>query len=365
MVGSKRRDIGLGGYPAVSLAEARQQAKDNRVSICGGIDPILRKKAAKSALIASQAKALKFTEAARQCHAAKAPEFRNLKHRKDWLSALEMHAFPVIGDMQVSLIQTPDVLRVLKPIWQEKTETATRVRQRLEAVLNWAAVSGFREGENPARWKGNLSELLPNPSKIRTIRHHPALPWVQIAIFIQELRQKEGIAAKALEFAILTASRSSEVRGMVWEELDFDKELWMIPANRIKSGRRHMVPLSKQAIAILRAVPVNDQSPFVFAAPRGGMLSDVALLAVMRRMGVDAVPHGFRSTFKDWARSCTAYADEVSELALAHVNSDATRAAYARDELLLKRRLLMQEWGKFCFTKSQPVDLLQLAKFRG
>lgn len=357
-VGSKRKDIGLGGYPDVSLSLAREKARDCREKIRQGIDPVIERKAVKDALIARQARHLTFQDAAKRCHAAKSPEFRNEKHRKDWISALRLHAFDKIGKMPVSDIELTHVLRVLEPIWHEKTETATRVRQRIESVLTWAAVSKFRSGENPARWAGNLQEVLPNPSKIRKVKHHPALPWQQIGEFMQQLRDKNGIAPRALEFAILTAARSGEVRGMKWSEVNLDSRIWTVPADRIKSGRRHIVPLSNAAIEILKKIPREHESPLVFPAPRGGKLSDVALIAVVRRMQVHVVPHGFRSTFKDWARSNTAYPDEISELALAHVNSDSTRAAYARDELLPKRERLMRDWAKFCYANTTSAKVI-------
>lgn len=348
VVGRKRRDIGLGGYPDVSVARAREEAKSCREKIRKGIDPVIERKEAKAALVAAQDRELSFKQAATRCHAAKSPEFRSQKHRADWINALERHAFPVIGNMAVSDIGLSDILRVLEPIWQSKTETATRIRQRLEAVLTWATVSGYRDGDNPARWEGNLKEILPTPSKIMKVRHHPALPWQEIGQFMANLRKREGIAARALEFSILTAARTGEVRGMEWSEVDFDAKTWTVPPERIKAGRRHIVPLSDAALAILKDVPRMEGSDYVFTGAKGGPLSNNTMLALLKRMDVDAVPHGFRSTFKDWARSSTAYADEVSELALAHVNSDATRAAYARDELLPKRQRLMEDWAKYC-----------------
>lgn len=349
-VGSKRKDIGLGGYPDVTLAMARDKARQCRESIWAGGDPVAERKAAKRALKSEQAKHITFRQAALRCHAAKQTEFRNEKHRGEWISTLENHAFPTLGEMAVAEIEMPHVLQMLEKIWTTKTETATRIRQRTEAVLTWATVSGFRSGDNPARWAGNLKEVLPNPAKIAPVKHFRSLPWQQVGQFMTDLRERSGMAARALEFAILTASRSGEVRGMTWDEVDLDTGVWIVPENRIKAGKKHTVPLSPTAVAILKALPRFDGCPYVFASARGGMLSDATLLAVLKRMDVDAVPHGFRSTFKDWARSCSNFPDEVSELALAHVNSDATRAAYARDELLPKRTLLMREWEKFCNT---------------
>lgn len=363
-IGTKRRDMGLGGYPDISLAKARENAKDYRSQIRQGIDPIAERKANKAALVSAQAKSITFKEAASRCHASKVREFRNEKHGKEWINTLERYAFPMIGSMLVADIGKSHIIQVLEPIWYEKTETATRVRQRMESVLTWASMSEFRSGENPARWKDNLKGILANPTKIAKVTHHPALPWQQIGQFMSDLRGRKGIAPRALEFAILTAARSGEVRGMSWSEIDFTSKIWTVPADRIKAGRRHKVPLSEDAIRILEKASRFEGIDYVFPALRGGMLSDAALPAVMKRMDLSAVPHGFRSTFKDWARSNTAYADEVSELALAHVNNDATRAAYARDELLPKRQRLMRDWAKYCNQAKSSGKVLSI-KGRG
>lgn len=347
-VGNRRRDIGLGGYPDVSLALARDGAREARDLIRRGVDPVEVRSARRRALRVAQAKALSFSEAAAQCHQTKVPEFRNVKHQTDWISSINRYADPIIGDLPVSSIELPHVVSVLEPIWQTKTETATRVRQRIEAVLGWATVSGYRMGDNPARWKGNLEHALPNPSKIRSVRHFPAIPWNKIGEFMAALRKRSGLSARALEFLILTAARSGEVRFATWDEIDIDRAVWTIPKNRMKAGRKHRVPLSDPALDLLQALPRFEGSPYVFSSPRGGSLSDMSISSVCRRMEVNAVPHGFRSTFKDWARSLTSYLDEISELALAHVSSDATRAAYARDELLANRARLMADWAKFC-----------------
>jgi integrase len=347
-VGEKRRDIGLGGFPDVPLADAREAARRARQEIRDGIDPIEARKARKAALQAAHAKILTFKEAADLCHAAKSPEFRNQKHRADWINSIKRYVNPVIGSMSVADIELAHVISVLKPIWTDRTETATRVRQRIESVLAWATVNGYRDGDNPARWKGNLEHALPKPSKVKKVSHFPALHWTEIGAFMARLRERDGVAARALEFAILTAARSIEVRGATWDEIDFDAKVWTIPGDRMKAGKPHRVPLSQPTLKLLKALPVLGGCPYVFASPRGRQLSDMAMSQITRRMGVNAVPHGFRSTFKDWARSSTAYPDEVSELALAHVSTDATRAAYARDELLPKRMRLMCEWASFC-----------------
>ncbi|SEO55623.1 tyrosine-type recombinase/integrase [Aquisalimonas asiatica] len=343
-----RRDLGLGGFPDVTLAQAREKGRELREKIRQGIDPAEERRAAREAWRVGLAKKISFEQAARKAHAAKESEFRNAKHRKDWISSLERHALPVIGSLPVAEIELPHILKVLDPIWRERTETATRVRQRLESVLAWATVSGYRSGENPARWDGNLKEVLPAPNKIRKVRHHRALPWQEVPEFMQALRKREGMASLALQFAILTAARSGEVRGAQWDEIDTQGRIWTVPADRIKAGKQHRVPLSDDALVVLEAVPRMEGSNHIFTAPRGGALSDMTLAAVLKRMKVDATVHGFRSSFKDWARNRTAYPDEVSELALAHVNSDATRAAYARDELLPQRQRLMADWARFC-----------------
>jgi len=353
-VGDKRRDIGLGGFPDVTLAGARDKARELRERIVAGIDPVAERKAARDAIRASQAKSLTFKEAAHRCHDARKDEFSNPKHRQDWINSLERHAFDMIGDLPVDAIELPHVLKVLEPIWKTKTETATRVRQRLESVLSWATVSTHRTGENPARWADNLSELLPTPSKIRKVKHHKALPWQSVPEFMVDLRHREGMGARALEFIILTAARSGEVRFATWDEIDLSEKVWTVPAERMKARKDHRVPLSDDVMDLLARVPRMEGSNLLFTAPRGNALSDMSISAVCKRMEVDATPHGFRSSFKDWARNCTAYADEVSELALAHVNSDATRAAYARDELLEQRAKLMRDWAKY-LSKPAPT----------
>ena len=357
VIGNRRREVGLGGYPTVTLEMARASARETRELVRQGMDPIEAKQERRQALISAHAKRLTFKEAVHAFLKSKSLEFKNHKHAKQWQSTLDTYAVPVIGALPVGQIELAHVVSVLEPIWEEKTETASRLRGRIEAVLAWATVGGYRKGDNPARWRGNLEHVLPKPTKIRRVRHHKALPWTEVGSFMADLRERRGIAARALEFAILTAARSGEVRLATWDEVDLDQEIWCIPAERMKLERPHRVPLSPPALRLLKALPVHQASKYVFAAPRGGPLSDMALSALTRRMKVDAVPHGFRSTFKDWARSSTSYADEVSELALAHVGSDATRAAYARDELLPKRARLMRDWAKYCDKVQTTADV--------
>jgi integrase len=372
VVGDRRPDIGLGGYPDVSLEEARERARAMREQIWQGIDPLATRKAAQSILRAEQAKRtpfeqskrLTFDQAAVQCWRARSQEFKNKKHATQWLSTLKQYGSPVIGSLPVDQIDVPNVVAVLKPIWTAKTETASRLRGRIETVLDWAKTSGYRSGENPARWD-TLKHVLPRPSKLRKSRNHqPALPWQRLPQFMAALGAYPGLAPRALEFAILTAARSQEARLATWDEI-FINKVWTVPAEHMKSGLVHRVPLSGPAIQLLQALPLKQDSPFMFPAPRGGALSDASLSEVCRdlhaasikaggegwldpRQKRVATPHGFRSSFKDWCRATQRCADEVSELALAHVNSDETRVAYARDELLPLRVRLMRRWALYC-----------------
>lgn len=347
-MGGKRRDMGLGGYPDVTLAEAREKAREARAKIEQGIDPILERERALSLLKAEQAKSMTFEAACRALIDAKSDEWRNAKHRAQWSSSLETYAYPVIGKLQVGDVGQAHVLSVLQPIWKDKTETANRLRGRIEQVLDWAKVRGFREGENPARWRGHLDKLLPAPAKIARVVHHKALPIDAMPGFMAALRQRKGIAPRALEFLVLTAARSGEVRGATWQEIDMDAAVWTVPAERMKAGKEHRVPLSPQALALLAGLPRVHGIELVFPAPRGGLLSDTALTALMRRMELDAVPHGMRSTFRDWAAERTNYPREVAEMALAHTIGNAVEAAYRRGDLFTKRAEMMAEWAIFC-----------------
>jgi len=346
-VGVKRRSIGLGGYPDVSLSEARRKAKDLKEKIESGVDPVEEKRKDRDALIKEQTRYMTFEEAARRCHRKKAAELKNDKHIRDWISSIERHVIPTIGDISVSEIGLPEVLAVLKPIWTEKTETASRIRQRIEQILNWATVSGYRTGENPARWAGNISEILPKPSKVFKRVHFKALPYEQMGSFMVELRKRPAMTARALEWIILTACRSAEARGATWDEIDLKQRIWTIPADRMKMDREHRVPLCDDAVKLLKNLPRFEGSNYLFTAARGGMLSDMSISMLCRRMKVEAVPHGFRSTFKDWATEQTSFPDLVSEMCLAHKVGSAVREAYARGDLLEKRRKLIDAWAEY------------------
>ncbi len=353
-IGEKRRDMGMGGFPDVSLAQARERAREARDKIAKGVDPIAAKQADRTAIVSEQARAKTFGECTASYIAAKEAEWTNPKHRAQWLNTLETYAHPTIGKMLVRDVDQEHIMAILQPIWATKTETATRVRQRMEAVLDWAKTSKFRTGDNPARWRGHLDKLLAKPSKVTKVEHHAALDMNAIQGFLTAVGKDKGMGARALEFAIYTAARSGEVRGAVWDEFDMDAGVWTIPAVRMKAGREHRVPLSDAALKLLKALPRMDGSEFVFHAVRGGMLSDMTLSAVMRRMNVDAVPHGFRSTFRDWAAERTAYPSEVVEMALAHTIENKVEAAYRRGDLFEKRTRLMADWSKFCHTP--PID---------
>ncbi len=346
---ARRADIGLGGYPDVSLAEARERARELRRKARDGADPVVDRRDAKARLRTGANHTKSFADCTQSYLSSHRAGWKNLKHGQQWASTLKTYAFPVIGTHSVADIDTPAVLAILEPIWLTKTETATRVRGRIEAILDWATVRGYRQGENPARWKGHLDKLLPARSKVQKVEHHPALPYAEITAFMADLRERDGVSASALAFSILTAARSGEVRGARWEEIDLEAGLWRVPAERMKAGKEHRVPLSSGATALLRSIPRIEGSPFVFTAPRGGMLSDMALTSVLRRMGrSDLTQHGFRSTFRDWAGETTAFPREVIEHALAHQLRDKAEAAYQRGDLLRKRAALMQAWSDAC-----------------
>lgn len=353
MIGGKRRDMGLGSFgmvgdrsPAVSLAAAREAARKAREKIQSGIDPIEERKALRSALRAESAKVMTFEEAAKAYVAAHEKSWRNDKHRQQWVNTLKTYAHPHLGKLSVADIELAHVLAVLEPIWAGKTATATRLRGRIETILDWAIARGLRQGLNPARWRGHLDKMLAAPSKIAKVEHHSALRFADVPAFMVRLRAAEGMGARALEFAILTATRSGETRGAKWSEIDLAEKVWIIPADRMKAGREHRVPLSAPAVALLHALPRIDGSDLVFPSPKGGQMSDMTLLAVMRRMDLDAVPHGFRSTFRDWAAERTNYPRDVAEMALAHTIGDKVEAAYRRGDLFAKRARMMADWAR-------------------
>ena len=360
-VGDRRRHIGLGGYPDVTLAQARERARETRDMIWQGIDPVERKKANRAALSAAQKRGLTFSGAMEKYLANKLAEFRNEKHQKQWRSSLDTYAVPIIGEMLVDDLTVQDMQRTLEPIWTTKTETASRLRGRIEAIIAWALVAGHRKGDNPARWKGNLDAILPKPGKVSKITHHPALQLKDAKAWFADVRGRSGFASRALEFMALTAARSGEVRGALWSELDLKAKLWIIPADRMKAGNEHRVPLTDAAVMLLKSLDKLAGSEFLFPAVRGGMLSDAALSACMKRIheahenggyldrvsGRPAVPHGIRSTFRDWAAERTEYPREMAEIALAHNVGSEVERAYRRGDMIEKRRKMMADWGAF------------------
>jgi len=380
VIHGKRREIGLGGFPTVGLADARKVALANKQLAYSGGDPLAERRKARETLT--------FADAVDRYLTAKLDEFRNEKHRKQWRATLDTYARPVLGDMPVRSIGVADVLRVVQPIWAGKTETASRLRGRIENVLSWATVAGHREGPNPARWKGNLSELLPKAAKVAKSDNQPALALGDVAGWWADLAQREGMAARALEFITLTAARSGEVRGMKWDEINFGPQdktdttdktpraLWTIPASRMKNGREHRVPLTKDAVSLLEALPRMEDSPFVFFAPRGGALSDMSISAVMRRMQESevkagragwldpknkrpAVPHGLRSTFRQWAAE-RGYPRDMAEMALAHFIGSEVERAYQRSDMLERRRAMMADWAGFLRGEALGANVVKL-----
>jgi integrase len=315
-----------------------------------GLDPLLERER-KAAEAAAQAQAVKvasttFKAVAERYIADNRDSWRNPKHRQQWDNTLSSYVYPVIGDLPVAEVGKAHVLQILEPIWKAKPETASRIRGRIETVIDAATARELRTGENPARWRGHLAHVLPKRSRL-TRGHHRALPYADLPAFVEKLRSRKAMAALALEFTILTAARTGEVIGATWDEIDFAKKVWTVPAHRMKAGKEHRIPLSPRAIEILEALKPTG-TPFVFAGERGGKLSGMAMAMLLRRMGTDVTAHGFRSAFRDWAAECTAYPNEVCEAALAHTIGNRVEAAYRRGDLFDKRARLMTDWSGHC-----------------
>jgi integrase len=355
--GGRQRDLGLGGLDTIGLAQARELAKQARELLARGVDPIdhrdeQRAKAAAAMPVKT------FDEMAEAYIAAHQSSWRNPIHARQWPTSLKTYVSPIIGKLPVNLITTDHVMKVLEPIWHSKTDTAKRVRGRIETVLNYATVRKQRHGDNPARWNGYLSELLARPSRIAPVEHHAALDYKTIAEFMALLRQREGIGALALEFTVLTCARTAETLGATWDEIDLDESVWVVPPHRIKAGKEHRVPLSKAALAVLHKVRgitskiggTVSKSALVFPNDRtGGRMSPNALLALLKRMKrTDVTVHGFRSAFRDWVGEATNFPNDAAELALAHKVADKVEAAYRRGTMFNKRRLMMESWAGYC-----------------
>jgi integrase len=350
----RQRYMGLGPVHQVSLAEAREKAAGAR-KLCGeGKDPIDARKAQRATESLAAARAMTFDDCAGAYIIAHRVGWKNAKHRQQWENTLATYVSPIFGRVPVQQIDTALVLKAIEPIWTDKPETASRLRGRIEAVLDWAKARGYRESENPARWRGHLKHLVSNRSRKRKINHHAALPFGQLPEFIADLRRRDGIAGRALEFTVLTAARSGETLGATWGEIDFGEKTWAIAPSRMKGDREHRVPLSERVLEILDSLPREDGSRYVFLGGRAGRpLSNTAMTETLRRMGRDDITvHGFRSTFRDWAAERTNFAGEVVEAALAHTIPNKVEAAYRRGDLFEKRCRLMDAWAKFCGSKS-------------
>lgn len=369
----KRREMGIGTLADKAAPDVRAEAGQFASLVRAGIDPIedRRQKAtqAEEAAKQSSASAKTFSDVAKEYIDSHKAAWKNEKHHAQWTNTLEAYANPFVGTKPVAEITTDDVLAILKPIWNTKTETATRVRSRIELVLSYAKAKKLRQGENPAIWRGHLDSLLPKPTKLKNIRHHPALPYARAADFMVKLRATNGTSSRALELVILTAARSGEVRLATWSEIDLEARIWTVPEDRMKAGREHWVPLSEQAIALIKALPRIKDSEYLFPGMRDKKpLSDMSLSAIIRgfnktkdgavpewvdKSGVEIVPHGFRSTFRDWSAEVGEFPREVAEHALAHSLPDKVEASYARGSMLERRRPMMQEWADYLETKAR------------
>lgn len=345
----RRRDMGLGSIRFMGLADARRKAQDLSGQLQEGTDPLEARKAQATALALEAAKAIFFRDCATAYIAAMAAGWKNAKHRSQWDTTLETYAFPFIGDLPVDRIDTGLVLKVLEPIWSTKIETASRLRGRLEAILNYAKVRGYRAGENPARWKGHLDHILPAKGDVANVRHHASLPYAEMPSFWPKLQAQDGLGARALELCILTATRTGDVLGARWQELDLEARIWSIPGERMKAGQDHRIPLAAPTLALLRKLAAIRRGELVFPAFRAErQLSNMSMAMVLRRMKLDVTPHGFRSTFRTWVAEQTSFPHEVAEAALAHTQSSKVVAAYQRGDLFAKRARLMEAWAAFC-----------------
>ena len=361
---ARAREMGLGSLDDIPITYARDLAAEARLQVRQGKDPIQVREFKKQAEAIKAARRITFDECAQQYIETHAPSWKSKKHQEQWRNTLATYASPIIGKLPVQDVDTNLVIKILEPIWLTKTETASRVRMRIEAILDWAKVRNFRSGENSARWKGHLNNILPARSKVQKAKHFKALDFREIPRFMAQLRAQEGVGALALQFTILTAARTTEVREATPDEFDLSNCLWIVPGERMKAGRPHTVPLSDSASQIVASMLESHQEQYIFPGGRpGSALSNGGLSSVLRRMGADITVHGFRSTFRDWTAERTNTPSWVAEKALAHVVADKVEAAYRRGELLDKRRILMAQWAQYC--ESKPGEVVKIGKASG
>jgi integrase len=352
VLNGRERRMGLGSLRDVSLADARERAASAHRQVKDGMDPIEQRRALRAAAVLAKAKAMTFDQCRDAYIASHRSTWRNTKHAWQWNASLATYITPIFGKVSVQDVDVALVTKALEPIWTTIPETASRLRGRIEVILDWAKVRGLRAGENPARWRGHLDHLLPRLSKLRKVEHHAALPYGEMASFMMLLRERDAVAARALEFTILTASRTGEALGARWDEIDIAQKIWTVSADRMKGGKEHRVPLSEPAVAVLNVMSKVRQSEYVFPGDRRATLSNTSMLMLMRRMNRgDLTTHGFRSSFRDWAAELTDFPSEVVEMALAHLVGDKVEAAYRRGDLFDKRRRLMKAWAEFCTKK--------------
>jgi integrase len=351
-IGGKERWLGLGSVRDFSLKEARERARAARQKLADGIDPLAAKRDERTAKALAAARTLTFAEAATQYFDQHSAKWTNRKHRAQFLSTLRAYAFPVLGKLPVSAIDTGLVLKVLEPHWPTKAATMSRTRNRIEAVLDWCGVRGYRSGDNPARWRGHLDQVLPAVAKVAKVNHHAALPYSELPAFMTDLRTHEGVTARALEFLILTGARTNEINGAQRDEINFGEKTWTVPAPRMKAKKDHRVPLSGPAIELLRALPREEGNGHLFiGVQRGAGLSHSSMAVLAHRLRPDVTVHGFRSTFRDWASERTNFPPHIAEMALAHTVGNAVERAYRRGDLYDKRRKLMEAWARYCMSK--------------
>jgi integrase len=360
----RARDMGIGPVRVFTLAEARERAREASKLRYEGLDPIAHKHAQKAAAAVAAAGAMTFRRCAEGFIKDNERGWTNAKHRRDWHASLAMYVYPVIGNLPVASIDTPLVLKVIKPLWERVPETASRVRGRIENVLGWATVHHYRSGDNPARWSGHLQHALPARSEIAKVEHHAALPYVEVPAFMATLKQKTSVSARCLDFIVLTAARRSEATEATWDEIDLDARTWTIPGSRIKAGKEHKVPLSSAAIAVITAMAAIRQSDYVFPSDVPGRpVHGASVAGIAKRLAsADITLHGFRSSFRDWAAERTSFPHEVAEMALAHAIPSAVEKAYRRGDLFEKRRRLMEAWADYCI---KPTSTSKVISIRG